>query len=799
MKWLFTNCLVLLLTGFASTAQDLQVTLRVKGEKQEAIPAATFTIFSIPDTVKLNEKLADAQGVAIFFLTANKPYLVRITAVNYQPLEKSITVKDVEQSFYFSMEPASQALGSVTVTARRPLMRQEDDKTIVDPENLALSSTNAYEIMEKVPGLFVDQDGNVYLNSTTPARIYINGREQKMSAADIATILKSLPPNAIASIEILRTPSARYDASGSGGIVNVVLRKGIRIGLTGSINGGFNQGTYGNQFIGMSLNNQEGKLTQYINMQYSWRNSFEQLQSDRYFSADSILRQNAYTRYPANSFYAGYGLGYQFTKKWELNYDGRYSHNNAYSSSINASGIQTISNQQEVTRNEAAIDNTTKSFNLSQGLNLKNKLDDKGSEWTTDLSYNYSEGNTQQDFSTKFFQPFRATTSGDGRIENISRLLSAQTNFLKKMPQNITLETGLKSTHLWFNNGTDYFRNNGGTRVADEGRTASYQYRENINATYLQAAKTIQRIVLKGGLRLENTNMEGDQLRPKDTTFSLHRTDLFPYVYLSRGLMKIAGYELRAYLVYRRTIVRPAYENLNPSQRYVDPYLFETGNPALRPQFTNNYEANISVDERPIFAVGINEQKDIFTQVLYQADSARSQAYRTYDNLGKNKETYFRAIGAIPPGGRYFFVVGAQYTHNFYQGLYENKPIDFKRGSWTLFTYHQLKLGPNTQFSMHGFARFKGQLQFYELNSFGQMNLSLNQQFLNKKLTLSLSATDVFYTNKIDFSIKQGSLHATGLRQSDSRRFGMNLRYNFGIRKKEETKLPDLDMMGTKP
>ncbi|MGV3529289.1 MAG: outer membrane beta-barrel protein [Flavisolibacter sp.] len=791
--------LAFIFTSLFASAQEVEVSLKIVNEKSEAVSAATVHVFSIPDTLSLHQSVADAKGVVSLTLPVDKPYLVRITAVNYQPLEKSISVKSDERNFTFQLEPASQALGSVVVTARRPLMRQEDDKTIVDPENLALSSTNAYEIMEKVPGLFVDQDGNVYLNSTTPARVYINGREQKMSAADIATILKSLPPNAIQSIEILRTPSARYDASGSGGIVNVVLRKGIRIGLTGSINGGFNQGTYGNQFIGMSLNNQDGKLTQYINMQYSRRNGYEQLQSERFFSTDTLLRQNAYTRYPANSFYAGYGLGYQFSDKWELNYDGRYSHNTANSSSINASGIEAITAQQKITSNEATIDNITKSFNISQGLNLKNKLDDKGSEWTTDLSYNYSTGRTLQDFQTRYYEPVSAVTAGDGTIENFSRFLSAQTNLLNKMQQNITLETGLKTTHLWFNNGTDYFRMNGGSRIADNGRNASYQYRENINAAYLQASKTIDRIVIKGGVRLENTNMQGDQLTPKDTTFSIHRTDLFPYIYLSRGLMKIAGYELRAYLVYRRTIVRPAYENLNPSQRYVDPYLFETGNPSLRPQFTNNYEANISVDERPIFAVGVNEQKDIFTQVLYQADSARSQAYRTYDNLGKNKETYFRAIGAIPPGRRYFFVVGVQYTHNFYQGLYENKPIDFKRGSWTLFTYHNLKLGPNTQFSMHGFARFKGQLQFYELNSFGQLNMSINQQFLNKKLTLSLSATDIFYTNKNDFRIQQGSLNATGLRQTDSKRFGMNLRYNFGFRKKEENKLPSLDMMDNRP
>lgn len=101
--------------------------------------------------------------------------------------------------------------------------------------------------------------------------------------------------------------------------------------------------------------------------------------------------------------------------------------------------------------------------------------------------------------------------------------------------------------------------------------------------------------------------------------------------------MKIAGYDLRAYLVYRRTISRPNYDQLNPFNRYVDEFLTETGNPSLRPQFNQNYEANVSVDERPILAIGINDTKDIFTNVVYQSDTSQSQAYRTYDNLGKTK------------------------------------------------------------------------------------------------------------------------------------------------------------------
>ena len=201
------------------------------------------------------------------------------------------------------------------------------------------------------------------------------------------------------------------------------------------------------------------------------------------------------------------------------------------------------------------------------------------------------------------------------------------------------------------------------------------------------------------------------------------------------------------------------------------------------------------MDERPILAVGFNDTKDIFTTVIYQADSSQSHAYRTSDNLGRNKEWYFRALGAIPPGKKYFFVLGAQYNYNMYDGLYENEPLEFDKGSWTFFTYHTLKLGRLSQASLNGFVRFKGQQQLYELSTFGSLNASINRKFLKEKLIVTLSIHDMFATNKNEFTISQGSVDAYGTRQSDTRRVGINLRYNFGVRKREENN----DVLNTEP
>ena len=430
--------------------------------------------------------------------------------------------------------------------------------------------------------------------------------------------------------------------------------------------------------------------------------------------------------------------------------------------------------------------NKTNSGVLAQDITAKYKIDTLGSDWTTMLSYNFSKSNLNQNFSNAFSKPFQNTFLGDGTVANIRHFLTAQTDLTLKFKHQITFEAGIKAAIQHFDNQTQYFNiSQNGTRLNDRFRTRTFVYDESIYAGYVQLSKTISGFTLKAGLRLENTNMLGHQTIPSDTSFKINRTDLFPYFYLNRKIAKVAGYELRSYLVYRRSITRPVYEYLNPFPKYIDQYLYETGNPTLRPQFTQNVEVNISVMDMPILAFGKNYTQDIFTNVVYQDKTNPSVAVRTYDNLGKNEETYFRLLVGIPPGGRYFGVVGAQYNHNQYEGSYEGKPLTFSRGSWSLFTFHSFKIDKRSTLNLNGFLRLRGQLQFYELSNFSNLNMSVNRSFLARKLTITLSVTDMFFTNRNDFILNQGSINATGSRQSDTRRFGLNIRYNLGLRKKE--------------
>jgi hypothetical protein len=216
--------------------------------------------------------------------------------------------------------------------------------------------------------------------------------------------------------------------------------------------------------------------------------------------------------------------------------------------------------------------------------------------------------------------------------------------------------------------------------------------------------------------------------------------------------------------------------------------LYESGNPALTPQFTENIEINLSYDDMPILAFGRNVTHDIFSMVMYPYKNDENILVRTYDNLGTSKETYFRGIIGMPPGGKYFFALGAQYNLNEYDGYYQNQPLKYSRGSWRFFTFHSLNLFKETKITVNGFLMTNGQWNFYEMKSFGQLNIGLTQTLLDKKLTISLSARDILKTMVTEFEFNQGTVTSLGDRYSDNQRFGINLRYNFGIKKKEEHK-----------
>jgi len=780
-------CLISLWIVTISLCSGQNIEIKIRDNDNKPLPGAAVQLTYIADSVTVS-RATDQKGIAVFEKQKNGLHRVKITYVGFETFVKTIVLKPESKHFDFQLKEKSVGLEVVTVTARTPLMRQEDDKTIIDPTPLIGISTNTLEVLENTPGLYVDQDGGIYLTSATPAVVYINGREQKMSTQDITTLLRNLPPGSVQRIEVMRTPSTKYDAASSGGIINIVLKKGVKLGQFGTVNAGMNQGVYGNRFGGISYSTGGEKSSSYINANYNYNDLQEKINSVRYLTNDTALHQAALSRPQSNQMLLGYGINYNATEKLTLSYDGRINYNIKKVSSVNNNIIDGIDSLKLLESNNY-ITNKSNALNIQQDFGMNRKYDTLGSEWDTKFSYNFNNNKAHQEYRTDYTFPVDISVPSNGDNNLYRHFFLLQSDLTYQLPLKIKLETGFKSTLQDYNSKSDYYKIQNGNSVSDSLRTNAFKYQERINAIYVQVSrKLFFDFQLKAGLRLEHTYMKGNQTLPADTSFIVNRADWFPYLYLSRKLIHIMGIDLFGYIIYRRTISRPDYDNLNPYIKYVDQFLYETGNPALKPQFTKNVEMNISFDDMPIFAIGQNLTTDIFSNVVYKDKTQPAIAVRTYDNLGKDKETYLRLIAGIPPGNKYFFAIGSQYNLNEYNGIYENEALSYKRGSWRFFTFHSLTLFKETKIRVSGFMMVNGQFNFYELKNFGQLNCGISQTLFSKKLTISLNARDVLHTMLTEFSINQGSIHSYGDRYSDNQRYGINISYNFGIKDKGKDK-----------
>jgi len=779
---------LLVLVKTATSQNTTSLSLNLSSLKKDSLINITLRLYRLPDTSLVSSEVYK-QGGNKFSVNKFTKYIIRSSSVGFEETEKLVTVADNPVAVSIIVKRKTTDLQNVTVVSKKPLIKQEDDKTIVDAEVLANSSTNAYEVLEKTPGTIVDQDGNVYLNSMTPATVFINGREMKLSSEDLASLLKSLPAASVSKIEILRNPSAKYDAASSGGIVNIVLKKGVKLGSSGSANLGYFQGVYSTQTAGFNINKSAGKINSYLSYQFTKRKNFEELNSDRFIRTDtSLLSQKAYTTYPAINHYISGGIDIAFTKKFNINYDVRIAPNNNKSVALNSIDIMKAATPSLTGKNQSDINSRNNSLFIGNELSSTYKIDSVGSEWTVDLEYNYYSNRNSQRYANYYYLPVKPPVSGDGINKSNKNIFVVESELVLKMPKLFNVEAGFKITNSNSRNSAEYFTETAGSgRQVDAYQTNTFKYRETISASYLQVAKTFWGFTLKPGLRLEATNISGRQTIPKDTNLSIKRTDVFPYVYLRHDLFKMFGTKLVGNAIYRKSIRRPYYEILNPYPKYVDQYLFDVGNPGLKPQFTTNYEINVTFDDFPVLALGLNRTKAIFSNVTYQDDITKI-AYRTYDNLGKTKEFYFRILGGIPPGGKYFFYIGGQHNYIEYEGFYQNQPLKYKRGSWLFFLYQEWKATKTITLNMQGFMRTRALQNFYELNTFGGLFISVNKSILKKKANIIISVNDVLRTNHVSFSLNQGNVNATGSRINDTRRLGITIRYNFGLSKPKEDK-----------
>ena len=806
MRKMMLTTLTFVLTTLSLVSYAQKPVGKIKGTvidgNTKTIESATITLLRAKDSSVAKMSVADKTGGFQFDAVEMGIYLVSITAVGHQKgfsesveiteAQPTVTLKTIE------LIPVAKAVSGVTVTAKRPLIEQKIDRTIVNVEASATNVGNsALEVLEKSPGISVDKDGNISLKGKQGVQVYIDGRPSYLSGADLANMLRSMNASQLDQIEIMTNPPARYDAAGNSGVINIKTKKNKQFGYNGSITTGYTQGRYPRFNEGFNFNYHNGKLNLFTNLNYNRNHRGEELYIYRTFREP--LTKNVTTIFDQLSemenqshFYSGkIGLDYSVSKKTTLGVVVNGFYNPSHWES-NTSSLIYNPNGELRSQTKAVTWNDEKWKNYSANLNFRTVLDSAGQELTGDLDYiQYKSTNYQPLFSYYYDEFGNPSTiqSPDtliGTLPQNIKIYSGKVDYTLPLKKGAKFEAGLKTSFVETDNNAIYNNVIDGQSILDSSRSNHFIYEENINAAYVNYSRPFgKKWTSQLGLRLENTNAKGhstgyeyDPAQEKfvaaDKEFNRNYTQLFPTAYIQYKPSEKNSFVIN----YGRRINRPDYQDLNPFINFLDRYTFQQGNPNLKPQFSHNIELSHTYKGFLTTTANYTNTTDIIQQVLEQ-NSASNETFIKKANIASLKQ-FGLSVSASKE-------ITKWWSGNVYVNVYNNKYAgevnkEFVSLSLTgamMQLQQQFKWGKGWGAEISAFYRTKGLEGVIFIQPIGQVNTAFTKQILKNKATVRLNFRDIFAGNTFKGYSKYSDVDATFKDVNDSRAVSVSFTWRF--------------------
>ena len=790
MRKFLTLLTAIITLSFASQAQ--KTTGKVSGQvidgNTKTIEAATITLLHAKDSSVAKISAANKDGKFVFENVADGSYFVSITAVGHtkgfsEPFEITssnidVTLKTIE------LVPLAKNLAGVTVAAKKPLIEQKIDRTIVNVEAAVTNvGTSALEVLEKSPGISVDKDGNISLKGKQGVQVYIDGRPTYLSGTDLANYLRNLNSSQLDQIEIMTNPPAKYDAAGNAGVINIKTKKTKQFGYSGSLSSTWSQGRYPKVSESFNFNYRKNKINLFTNIGYSNRKNWQDLDIQRKFIENSTKEiksnfvQESRIREQGKSYNAKVGFDYFASKKTTVGavFTGYYNPGEFGNQSdvlISDPGMILLS------RTLAKTTNDRKWKNFSTNVNFRQLLDTAGQELTADIDYLTYRSTNTQDLVNAYYDPNgMPTVKADTLLGNLPQdisIYSAKVDYTLPLKKGAKFEAGIKTSFVETDNNAIYDSLNYGIRVRDNGRSNHFIYNENVNAAYVNYTRPFSKKWFgQFGLRLENTNAKGNQVTTA-VKFNRHYTQLFPTAYIQFKPSDKNSFVLN----YGRRISRPDYEDLNPFILFLDKYTFEQGNPNLQPQFAHNIEFTHSYKGFLNTTINYTRTTDIINEVLEQ-NTDRNETYVKKDNIAKQSQ-YGISVSA---NGQ----VAKWWSGNIYANVYHNEFAGVINGDFTKVgattgqfnVSNQFKISKTWSSELSGYYRTAGVDGVFRISGFGMVNMGISKQVFKGKGTFRLSGRDVFRTQKIKGEIKYSNIDASFQQRRDSRQVALGFTYRF--------------------
>ncbi|SDC86808.1 TonB-dependent receptor domain-containing protein [Niabella drilacis] len=780
------------LIGFcfwSAVAQAQSISGKITGADSKPLEKASVVLLQAKDSSVQMITAADKSGVFRFERPGTGMYLIKATNVGYTPAySDTIRLEDKDLTIAaVTLEKGTTQLAGVVVSAKRPMIEAKPGKMVLNVESMPSNTgLNALELLEKSPGVTVDNDGNVSLKGKPGVLILIDGKQTYMSGQTLANFLKSIQSNGIDQIEILTSPPAKYDAAGNAGIINIKTKKGVVKGGNGTVNLGYNQGILPNFFGDVNFNYRGEKVNLFGGYNGgSWQNTSEQFIDRNFYkngalsgSSDQLAHRHGYGNYHS----AKLGMDYYFSKK---DVAGVVVNGNFYNWNQNQDLLSNLRNTSGAVESilKSQSDNGGNGNNITTNVNYKHSFDSSGREWTVDLDQAYykSTGNNKlitQPQNAEGHNNGDATTLLGSAPSNI-RIYSAKTDYVHPFKRELKLEAGLKSSFSSTDNAANYLRNAGTGWVADNTISNHFIYKENINAAYTTLTKKIKKWELSAGIRMESTIAKGHELR-SDSSFKRNYTNFFP----SAGASFNLNDNNQLSLNYNRRITRPDFESLNPAIFFLDSLTYGQGNPYLMPQFTNNIEMSHTFKRMLTTTINYTKTSDIITQILKQ-HTEEKRTYQTVENLSSMQQWGISVMFNKQLTKWWSLNAFANATSNHYKGIYnsgtanESIAIDyigFNSNMTNSFTF--LKTWGMELSGWYVGKDGDGGLVIFK--NMGALNAMLSKQLFNKRATIKAGVRDIFKTQVFDAVSRYSDVDIYIRNSRDSRRFSVSFTYKFG-------------------
>lgn len=762
----------------------------IDSKSGKPVEYGNFVIYRKKDNALVNGTVSDITGAFKLAAVPYGFYTAEITFIGYEKVTIDsimVTPKSISVNLgTIKINPAGLTTDEVLVTGEKDGIINNLDKIVINVDkNIASAGGNAADVLRNVPAVTVDIDGNLTLRGNGNVKILIDGRPANTGGQSIGDILASIPAGSIESIELVTNPSAKYDAEGTAGIVNIKLKKKSNLGLNGMISS--NVGTNDKYNSSVNLNYKLEHINFFGNFDFRINNFLNDGNSTRsatYPGFTNSLDQVSTGNFTMNMTNYNMGFDYYLDDFNTLTLQGNYrkfSFDNAFKS-LNTS----ISSNSPTETYQRYSEGARDFQNQNYSLNYKRSFLDKNTELTADITYSRNDVNLGSFASVdKFNNSALSRTRNDSK--NKFEFLVGSVNFTLPLFNNTgKIETGLKSTVRDLNSAVEYFTGDPTTNnwIFDSNQSNTFLMKEQIHAAFLIYTGSFGDFKYQAGIRAENTTTEG---KTDKTNIDVNKnyTNFFPSIYLTWA--PAMAQEIKAN--YSKRVDRPYPRQINPFVDNSDSLSLVYGNPNLDPQFTDSYELGYS-----LFMGKLNFMTSLFYRQTNGAINFFTKlgnngvTESTWDNIATQKSTGFEvsAGGEILPGFR--LNPSFSYFRTQVDGQSGLTKIESDDYSWTAKVISSLNLfeGASMQlFFNYNAPNVSGQGRTEEMYF---MDIAYKQDFFDGNLSLSIRVSDLFNTMKWNMTTTGTNFDLTNYRKNDSRNVYVGLTYVFNSFKKQPRK-----------